>query len=457
MKRPNIIKLNEIADIIYEKFKKKPYINCYIGSNVTTPTASITAITDAIKSGYPKLPFIKMIHLLLLGKVPYVEKGLEDRIKAYSIFSGGDVAEAANEGRAYYLPCTLGNMETIIGKGSKYEPDLVILKVTQNKYTHEYSMGLSVEALHTAIDNAKIVIAELDENMPFTLGQSILDAKSIDYIITDGIKPVYDIPAPDFDNMPEAEKKIGELITEHFIRDGATLQAGIGKIPNAVIGTIKEANYKDLGIQTEVYSDGLMTLQKMEIVTNRKKKLDMGYSTTSIIIGSKELYEFVHMRLGVQMRSCLYTNSVETVRQNAPFISVNTSMGIDLFGNVWADFVDSRRYYSGVGGQPDFIRAINDRKYGVPIIAMKSVTDKGESKIVKTHPSGVSLTASSYDGVVLVTEYGIADLRGLTVGAKAIAIASVAHPKYKDEMLKYIYDDPLITKPLGYSFRFNNE
>jgi acyl-CoA hydrolase len=131
-------------------------------------------------------------------------------------------------------------------------------------------------------------------------------------------------------------------------------------------------------------------------------------------------------------------------------VSVNTAIGVDLFGNVWADFIDPRRYYSGVGGQPDFIRALNDRSYGTPIIAIKSVTEKGESKITKMHPPGISLTASAYDGVVIVTEYGIADLRELTAGEKAIAIASIAHPKHRDDFLRSVYEDPIFTKPIGF-------
>jgi acyl-CoA hydrolase len=156
------------------------------------------------------------------------------------------------------------------------------------------------------------------------------------------------------------------------------------------------------------------------------------------------------MRTGVQMRPCGYTNSAETVRRNSPFVSVNTAIGVDLFGNVWADFIDPRRYYSGVGGQPDFIRALNDRAYGTPIIAIKSVTEKGESKITKMHPPGISLTASAYDGVVIVTEYGIADLRELTAGEKAVAIASISHPKHRDDFLRSVYEDPIFTKPIGF-------
>jgi acyl-CoA hydrolase len=450
--QPAVIKLDQIAEIISREFRHKDTITCYVGSNAATPTASLEYLTAALKAGQPKLPYLRMVHMLLQGPVPYVEKGLQDRIMAYSIFSAGDVRRAANEGRAFYLPCTLANIDSLIGKGREYEPDVALLKIRPHEITNEYSLGLSVEAIHTAIDHAKCVIAELDFSMPFTQGQSIVDAQSLDFLIDDdGVKPVYDFPAPDFKNLPLEERRVGELIAEYFIMDGATLQVGIGQILDAVVGTIKDANYKDLGIQTELYNDGLMFLQEAGIVTNRKKKLNMGYSTASLIMGSKELYEFVHMRAGIQMRPCTYTNSDEVIRKNSPFISINTAMGVDLFGNVWADYIDARRYYSGVGGQPDFVRALNDPAYGVPIIAIKSITDKGDSKIVPVHPPGVSLTASAYDGVVIVTEYGIADLRGLTAGEKALAIASIAHPRFRDPFLKNICDDPLFTKPIGIS------
>jgi acyl-CoA hydrolase len=157
------------------------------------------------------------------------------------------------------------------------------------------------------------------------------------------------------------------------------------------------------------------------------------------------------MRTGVQMRPSSYTNSAETIRKNCPFVSVNTAIGVDLLGNVWADFIDPRRYYSGVGGQPDFIRALNDHAYGTPIIAIKSITHKGQSKVAKLHPAGISLTASAYDGVVIVTEFGIADLRGLTTGEKAMAIARIAHPRFSENFMRNIYEDQLFTKPIGFS------
>jgi acyl-CoA hydrolase len=449
---PAVIRLDQVADIIAERFRGRDAITCYIGSNAATPTASIEAFTRGIESGEPRLPFVRMVHLLLQGPVPYVERGLQDRVMAYSIFSAENVRKAANEGRAYYLPCTLANLDSLIGKGRPFQPDVVIAKVTRLEHTGEYSLGLSVEGLHTAIDHADLVIAELDNGMPFTSGQSTVDAGSIDYLVVDeGVKPVYEFPQPDFENVPPREKRIGELVTEHFIRDGVTLQVGIGKITDAVVSMIKDSHYSDLGVHTELYGDGLMHLQKMGIVTNRQKKLDFGYSTTSLVMGSRELYDFVHMRAGVHMRPCEFTNAAEMIRQNSPFVAINTAIGVDLFGNVWADFIDARRYYSGVGGQPDFVRALDDPAYGTPIIAVKSVTDKGESKIADVHPPGVSLTASAYDGVVIVTEYGVADLRGLTAGAKALAIASIAHPKYRDEYLRHVYEDPWFTKPRDFS------
>jgi len=448
---PKRIQLADIAPIIADTFKGHESITCYVGSNAATPTAIMEALTQALKSRAPALPFMKMVHLLLQGPVPYVEAGLQDRVMAYSIFSGAEVRHAANQGQAFYLPCTLANIDSLINKGCKYQPEVVIMKVSQHPHTGEFSLGLSVEAMHTAIDHARVVIAELDPSMPFTHGQSMVDAGSIDYLVAEGAQSVYDFPAPDFDDMPPVERRIGALITEHFIRDGVTLQAGIGKIPDAVVGTIREAQPKHLGIQTELYGDGLMLLQKSRIVTNRKKTVNMGYSTTSLIMGSRELYDFVHMRSGVQMRPSSYTNAAATIQANRPFVSVNTAIGIDLFGNVWADFIDPRRYYGGVGGQPDFIRALQEPGFGTPVIAIKSVTDKGNSKIVPTSPPGVSLTASAYDGVVLVTEYGVADLRGLTLGNKALAIANVSHPRFRDQLLRNIYDDPLFTKPFDFS------
>ena len=448
---PKTITLSQIADVLAAHFQNKKEITCYVGSNAATPTASLEALTASVKAAAPTLPFLKMVHLLLQGPVPYVEAGLQDRIMTYSIFSGGDVRQAANEGRAYYLPCTLANLDSLVGQGRRFEPEVVFFKVSRNPFTGEFSMGLSVEVLHTAIDQARVVIAELDPSMPFTQGQSIVDATSIDYLLQEGVKPVYELPAPDFNNLAAEERRIGELIAEFFIQDGITLQVGIGKIPDAVIGSIANAGYRDLGIQTELYGDGLMILQNEGIVTNRRKKVNQGYSTTSLIMGSRALYDFVHMRTGLQMRPSAYTNSAETVRKNSPFVSVNTALGVDLFGNVWADFIELRRYYSGVGGQPDFIRALNDRIYGTPIIAMRSMTDKGQSKIIKHHPPGINLTACSYDGVVIVTEWGIADLRELTVGGKALALASISHPSCRDELLRYVIDDPMFTKPVDFS------
>ncbi|MCK7473327.1 MAG: hypothetical protein MZV49_06880 [Rhodopseudomonas palustris] len=182
--QPTVIKLGDIAEVIAKEFPARDMLTVYVGSNAATPTASLEAITAAVKARCPEAAVSpKMVHLLLQGPVPYVEPGLQDRIMTYSIFSGGEVRKAANDGRAYYLPCTLANLDSLIGKGRRYEPDVAIFKVSRNPFTGEFSLGLSVEALHTAIDHARVVVAELDPSMPFTEGQSVVDARSIDYLV----------------------------------------------------------------------------------------------------------------------------------------------------------------------------------------------------------------------------------------------------------------------------------
>jgi acyl-CoA hydrolase len=439
-----IIRLNEIGPVIAERFKDKKYITCYVASNAVTPTASLQALTDYIKAG-AQMPFMRMVSLLLLGEVPYVEPGLQDKIMAYSIFSGPTMRKAINEGRAYYLPCTLANMESMIGKDRPFQPDVVITRVTKDLRSGTYNLGPSLEAMYTAIDNAKVVIAEMDDKMPFVLGGN-LDQSSIDYLVVDddirGIHP-YVTGLEDLSRRAkQGIRRAGELIVKYFIKDGITLQIGIGKITDAIASLIKDARPKDLGCQTELYGDGLMSLQKAGIITNRHKKMNRWYSTTSLLMGSKELYEFANMRPDLQLRPCTYTNAAHIIRANGsekfPFISINTAVGVDLGGNVWADYIDATRYYGGVGGQPDFVRALNDPRYGVAIIVMLSTTTSGITKIVKTHPAGVTLTACSYDNIVVVTEHGIADLRGLSAGCKARALAHIADESVRDELLRYI-------------------
>jgi hypothetical protein len=194
-RHPIVIKLDDIPEIIAREFRDQDTVTIYVGSNAATPTASLDVITAALKAGRPRLPFLRMVHLLLQGPVSYVEKGLQDRVMVYSMFSTGDVRQAANEGRAFYLPCTLANLDSLIGKGRRFEPDVAIVKVSRNPFTGEFCLGLSVEALHTAIDHARVAspLPLLDEFLAaaeqcgFTLTESVdltsRAAPTIDYFI----------------------------------------------------------------------------------------------------------------------------------------------------------------------------------------------------------------------------------------------------------------------------------
>ena len=445
--QPAVIKLEDVAEVISREFRHKETITCYLGSNAATPTACLDFLTAAIKAGEPKLPFIRMVHLLLQGPVPYVEKGLQDRILAYSIFSTGDVRKAANEGLAYYLPCTLANIDSLIAKGRDSNP---ISPSSRSGRTRSPASTVWACRSRPSTRRSTTPSASSESWTSACLSPraraSSTPSPSISSSTTTGSSPSTIFP-PRISTISRLRKGGSASSSPSTLLSTARpCKSASAGSPTPSSASSRGGTSPDLGIQTELYGDGLMTLQKAGIVTNRKKKQHTGYSTTALIMGSKELYEYVHMRAGIQMRPCAVTNSEEVIRKNSPFIAINTAMGVDLLGNVWADFVDARRYYSGVGGQPDFVRALNDPAYGVPIITMKSITEKGESKIAMVHPPGVSLTASSYDGVVIVTEYGIADLRALTAGEKALAISSIAHPRFRDQYLKAIYDDPLFTK-----------
>ncbi len=439
------IRLNEMGEIIRSHFADSKVINIYVGSNAATPTACLEALATDILQNPKSGPFMNVLHCLLLGPCPLVQDGLQERLMDYTVFSGEELRKAVNTGRAQYLPVSLEHLPSLLRPSGSFTPDLVLCKVRRCPVTGELSLGLSVEALHTALATARLVIAELDPSMPFTIGHTILHPTRIDYLIEDpACLPCYTIPASAYDSLSAAEKAIGDHIAERYVQSGCTLQVGIGKITEAVLGSIEKSQVRDLGVHTELYSDGLMRLQKAGIVTNARKAVNKGYSVTTLMMGTQELYDFVHMRSTVQMRSCDYTNAEASIRSNAPFVAINTAMGIDLFGNVWADSIDPRHHYSGVGGQPDFVRALGDAKHGTAIIAMLSRTHRGESKIIPTHPTGVSLTATAYDRIVLATEQGTADLGGLTVGEKAITIASLAHPDVREPLLRYIHENPLM-------------
>ena len=296
-------------------------------------------------------------------------------------------------------------------------------------------------AVNTAKANGGIVIAERNKKMPFILGTTI-DESKIDYMLeTDYPLPVSPVHQPD-----EHAKKIGRLITELYITDGATLQYGIGKVPEAVTDAIIEKGVKDLGIYTELFADAMRKLVEKKVITN--KFSDVNFSISSIFLAADQSgYDWLNYNSSIQSRPCNITNSILKIAQQHKMIAINSAIGVDLHGNIWADSLKGREIYSGIGGQADFLRGSYLSKKGYGIIAMESTTLSGISKIVDMCPEGITTTAIAADPVIIVTENGAFNPKGLNLVEHAIGIAHLASPENRDILLKKIYDSPEFYKP----------
>ena len=366
------------------------------------------------------------------------------------IFNSELTRKAVNEGWAKYHPMHLSEVPRYIGMGRGV--NVVFISVAGPDNGGNYSLGTTVEALPSAINSAKksggIIIAERNAKMPFVPGTTIPES-TIDYMIdTDYPLPISPIRQPD-----ETAKKIGEIIAALYIKDGSgkkpgsTIQYGIGEVPEAVTDAILRKGVRDLAIHTELFSGAMRRLVQNGAVTNKWKK-DINFSISSIFLAENQAgYEWLHYNSSVQSRPSDYTNSIFEIAHQPNMVTINSAIGVDLHGNIWADSLDARHIYSGVGGQSDFIRGAQYSPGGLAIIAFKSTTKKGVSKIVDKSPGGITTTATPSDRVILVTEQGAFDPARLSLGERAVGIAHLAAPEVREQLLKKIDDDPSFHKP----------
>jgi acyl-CoA hydrolase len=310
-----------------------------------------------------------------------------------------------------------------------------------------YSLGTTVEAVPAAVETVKqnggVVIAERNDRMPFVLGATI-PGEMIDYMVDTSYRlPVNPVKPPD-----EAARRIGRIIARNFIEDGATLQYGIGQVPEAVTDAMLAMGIKDLGIHTELFADAMQRLVEAGVVSNRHTFIHVNCAMSSIFLSSdQEGYDWLDYNSSVQSRPCDYTNSVLNIAREPNMVAINGAIGVDLHGNIWADSLQARRLYSGVGGQSDFLRGAALSRGGVPIIALKSTTKTGVSKIVEKCPEGITTTAIAADQVVIVTEHGAFDPRGLSFSERVVAIAHLAEPETRQQLIRKIYDSPVYHRP----------
>ncbi|MBF0303766.1 MAG: acetyl-CoA hydrolase/transferase family protein [Desulfamplus sp.] len=417
----------------------KPESRIYCSGNAATPQSFLKQIAkdDSISD-------VELLSVLLLGDVGAIfDEKVCQRVTHRVIFNGHHSRSAVNNGLARYQLMHLSDIPRQLQHFIK--PNVAMISVSGPDNGGNYSLGTTVEGVAEAVrcvkENKGIVIAERNDRMPFILGATVPET-SIDYILNVD----YDLPVSPVKKPDELSMKIAELIAELYIQDGCTLQYGIGEVPEAVSQAIIKKGVKDLGIRTELFADAMRILVEKGIVTN--KNLNNPFSIATIFLsGNRGGYNWLDCNSSIQSRPSDRTNSIINIARHPKMVAINSAIGVDLHGNIWADSLHARKIYSGVGGQADFLRGAYLSPGGVPIIAMKSTTSKGLSKIVDKCPEGITTTAIAADPVIIVTEYGAFDPRGLSITEHAVAIAHLAEPNARDALLRHIYDSGNFHRP----------
>ncbi len=378
---------------------------------------------------------VTIYHILVVGQLPYTEPGMEKHFKHKAFFIGGNTRKAVNEGRAEFIPIFLSDV-TLLFKKEIIKPDIALIHVSLPDEHGFCSYGVDVGNIKTPAEKSKIIIAQVNKQMPRTLGDSFIHINKINYIV-ECDEPIQELPQVDPNSgkeMIEIYDKIGLYIAE-MIEDGATLQMGIGAIPDSVMKYLKHS--KDLGIHTEMFSDGVIELVEEGIINGEKKTLHPGKIIAGFVLGTKRTYDFIDNNPVIEFHRQEYVNDPFVIAQNKKMVAINSAIEIDLTGQVCSDSIGTR-FYSGIGGQVDFIRGAAHSDGGKPIIALPSTTKDGKiSRIVPILQPGAGVVTSRGDVHYVVTEFGTAQLFGKSVKERAKALINIAHPKFRDELMAY--------------------
>ncbi len=384
-------------------------------------------LVDELVRQKDRLTNIEIVHMVPLRECQYCLPEMEQNFYHNSLFAGVGARQAIREGRADYTPVFFSEIPRLF-RDNILPVDVALIQLSPPDENGYLSFGVSVDYTMQAAKSSKIVIAEVNKQMPRTYG-AYIHISEVDYIIeTD--RPLIEIPLP---KITSIEENIGRNIAS-LVPDRANLQLGIGGIPDAALKFLTEK--KDLGIHTEMFSDGVVELYEKGVVTNKCNNLNPGKFIATFLMGTKKLYQFVDNNPNVEMHPVDYTNNVMIAGKVNNLISINSALQIDLFGQVCADTLGYQQY-SGVGGQVDFVRASSLSPGGKSIIALPSTNKKKTiSRIVSKLSEGACVTTSRNDVHNVVTEYGIANLRGKTIRQRAKALINIAHPDFRDQLKK---------------------
>ena len=403
--------------------------NVFIHGASATPTPLIQAM-----SARTDLENVNLYHLHTQGPHPFAEpnKGNEGRFYSNSMFIGAPMRKAVNEGRADFIPVFLSDVPGLFRKGI-VPLDVAMIQLSMPDSHGNCTLGPSVDTALQATRSARIVIAEINEQMPRTFGNSVVPLHCV-HAFTLTNRPLIAHPAG---AEGEIEGRIGEIIAG-LIEDGSTLQMGIGNIPDAVLRRLH--NKVDLGIHTEMFSDGLVPLCENGVITNRYKTVHPGRTVTAFVAGSKPLFDFVHENQQVEFHPCDRTNDTALIRKNPKVVSMNSAIEIDLSGQVCADSI-GMTMFSGIGGQMAFARGAPLPEGGkAPLAVPSRVAKTGESRIVPTLRLGAGVVTTRGHVHWIVTEYGAVNLHGQSLRKRAEALISIAHPDHRAELTRQIND-----------------
>lgn len=389
-----------------------------IGHACGEPAALVAAMTAMA----PELRDVEVVHMVAMGAAQYTQPGMERSFRHNALFVSGPTRKAVEENRADYTPCFFSEIPRLF-KENILPVDVALIQVTPPDAAGFCSYGVSADYTKTAADCAKIVIAQMNVNMPYTGGAKI-HLEDINYIV-EYDEALLELKPPKIGSL---EKAIGENAAS-LIPDGATLQLGIGAIPDAVLLFL--TGKKDLGIHSEMFSDGVVELAEAGVITNRRKNINAGKYLASFLMGTKRLYDFVNNNPAVEMQPVDYINDPYIISQHDSMISVNSAIQVNLMGEVNAEMLGGRQF-SGVGGQVDFVRGASRSRNGKSIIAMPATASGGRvSRIVCEFSPGTAVTTSRNDVQYVVTEYGVVDLRGKSLRERARGLISISHPDFR--------------------------
>ncbi|XP_022085523.1 uncharacterized protein LOC110976507 [Acanthaster planci] len=404
----------------------------FVQGGGATPLVLLSALCrHGLRTG---LKNVELVHIHTEGPGEQMEPKYEGIFRDNSMFTGGNARTAIAEGRGDYTPIFLSEIPLLFRR--RVLPlDVALVHVSPPDSHGFCSMGISVDVTRAATQSAKYIIGQVNKNMPRTLGDGLIHISHFDSVV--------EIDTPLHNKKPlqitEEQRKIGKHIAENLVDNGATLQTGIGAIPDATLACLTQ--HKDLGLHTEMFSSGILPLVKKGIITNTKKRIHAGKTVGSFAVGSQEMYNFMHDNQTLLMMDIAHVNNTSIIAQNPKVTAINSCIEVDLTGQVVSDSIGAR-IYSGVGGQVDFIRgaSLGYDGLGKPIIAIQSATKRGETKITPYVKQGAGVVTSRAHAHYIVTEYGIAYLFGKNLRQRAHALINIAHPDHRESLEKAAFD-----------------